>query len=105
MLFPEQHKMYCKKCKKHTLFKSRQYKAGQKTLHSKGDRRYIMKQKGYGGQTRPIFKKKKKTTRKISTKSQCNECSFTIIHSHGRIAAFEITKKRKRTARTHVVLG
>jgi large subunit ribosomal protein L44e len=32
-----------------------------------------MKQKGYGGQTKPILRKKAKTTKKIVLKLECTE--------------------------------
>ena len=42
-----------------------QYKKGKDSLQAQGKRRYDRKQKGYGGQTKPIFRKKAKTTKKI----------------------------------------
>ena len=35
-------------------------------LYEIGRRRYDAKQSGYGGQTKPIFRKKAKTTKKIT---------------------------------------
>ena len=41
--------------------------------HLVGRRRYDEKQKGFGGQSKPIFKKKVKTTKKIVLK-------YPLIH-------------------------
>ncbi|KIH44294.1 ribosomal protein L44, partial [Ancylostoma duodenale] len=37
-------------------------------------RRYDRKQAGFGGQTKPIFRKKAKTTKKIVLRMECTEC-------------------------------
>ena len=39
-----------------------------------GKRRYDRKQSGYGGQTKPVFHKKAKTTKKISLRMECSKC-------------------------------
>ncbi|KAH9380222.1 hypothetical protein HPB48_016080 [Haemaphysalis longicornis] len=58
---PKQRRTFCKgKCKKHTLHKVTQYKKGKDSLYAQGKRRYDRKQRGYGGQTKPIFRKKVK---------------------------------------------
>jgi ribosomal protein L44E len=38
-----------------------QYKTGKASLYAQGKRRYDAKQKGYGGQTKPVFHKKAKS--------------------------------------------
>ena len=64
---PKTRRTFCAaaKCRKHTLHKVTQYKAGKASIAAQGKRRYDRKQKGYGGQTKPIFRKKAKTTKKI----------------------------------------
>jgi large subunit ribosomal protein L44e len=64
---PKTRKTYCKgrDCGKHTLHKVTQYKAGKASSFAQGKRRYDRKQSGYGGQTKPVFHKKAKTTKKI----------------------------------------
>uniref|UniRef100_A0A2K6JMY8 60S ribosomal protein L36a n=2 Tax=Rhinopithecus TaxID=542827 RepID=A0A2K6JMY8_RHIBE len=52
---PKTRWTFCKKCGKHQSHKVTQYKK----------RRYDRKQSGYGGQSKPIFRKKAKTTKKI----------------------------------------
>ena len=53
------------------IHKVTQYKKGKDSLTVQGKRRYDAKQKGFGGQTKPIFKKKAKTTKKITLKLEC----------------------------------
>ncbi|TYG80634.1 hypothetical protein ES288_D02G232300v1 [Gossypium darwinii] len=65
---PKTKKTYCKskECRKHTLHK--------------GKRRYDRKQSGYGGQTKPVFHKKAKTTKKIVLRLQCQGCKHVSQH-------------------------
>lgn len=63
-----------KACRKHTPHKVSQYKKGKDSTKVQGKRRYDMKQKGFGGQTKPIFRKKAKTTKKIVLKLECTKC-------------------------------
>jgi large subunit ribosomal protein L44e len=64
---PKTKNTYCAgKCVRHTLHKVSQYKKGKESLSAQGRRRYDRKQSGYGGQTKPIFRKKAKTTKKIT---------------------------------------
>jgi large subunit ribosomal protein L44e len=64
----------CQKCNKHVVHKVSQYKTGKASLVAQGKRRYDAKQKGFGGQTKPIFRKKAKTTKKIAVKLECTTC-------------------------------
>jgi large subunit ribosomal protein L44e len=50
----------------HVVHKVTQYKKGKESKAAQGRRRYDRKQSGYGGQTKPIFRKKAKTTKKIT---------------------------------------
>ena len=58
-------RIFCK-CLTHTVHKVTQYKKGKESKAAQGRRRYDRKQSGYGGQTKPIFRKKAKTTKKIT---------------------------------------
>lgn len=64
---PKTRKTYCggPKCRKHTPHRVSQYKTGKRNPRRQGERRYHEKQKGFGGQTKPIFRKKAKTTKKV----------------------------------------
>ena len=59
---------YCQKCNKHQKHKVSQYKKGKESLFAQGKRRYDNKQKGFGGQKKPIFHKKAKVTKKVILK-------------------------------------
>ncbi|KAJ3680235.1 hypothetical protein LUZ60_016513 [Juncus effusus] len=80
---PKTKKTYCKnkECQKHTLHKVTQYKKGKDSLSAQGKRRYDRKQSGYGGQTKPVFHKKAKTTKKIVLKLQCQSCKHYSQHA------------------------
>eukprot|EP01080_Neovahlkampfia_damariscottae_P011834 gene11834-5164_t len=76
MIIPKTMKTYCSghECKSHQEHIVSQYKASASRDDSQGNRRYNEKQKGYGGQTKPIFRKKAKTTRIVSLKLKCSKC-------------------------------
>eukprot|EP01002_Notosolenus_urceolatus_P016231 NODE_9838_length_459_cov_17.317073_g8742_i0.p1 GENE.NODE_9838_length_459_cov_17.317073_g8742_i0~~NODE_9838_length_459_cov_17.317073_g8742_i0.p1 ORF type:complete len:103 (+),score=43.93 NODE_9838_length_459_cov_17.317073_g8742_i0:93-401(+) len=95
--YPKQKKSLCHgKCGKHTLQKVSQYKTGKASLFAQGKRRYDMKQKGYGGQTKPIFRKKAKTTKKIVLKLQCTKCKAVKQVALKRTKHFEIMPEKKK---------
>ncbi|KAH7387245.1 hypothetical protein KP509_16G012300 [Ceratopteris richardii] len=71
-----------KDCRKHILHKVTQYKKGKDRLYS-----------GYGGQTKLVFHKKAKTTKKIVLKLQCQSCKHVMQHP---IKHFEIGDDKKR---------
>eukprot|EP00850_Spirogloea_muscicola_P022150 SM000279S10396 [mRNA] locus=s279:19981:20845:- [translate_table: standard] len=95
-------KSFCagKECKKHTLHKVTQYKKGKDSLYAQGKRRYDRKQSGFGGQTKPVFHKKAKTTKKIVLRLQCQICKHVTQHAIKRCKHFEIggDKKGKSTS-------
>eukprot|EP00744_Colponema_vietnamica_P015009 GILI01021019.1.p2 GENE.GILI01021019.1~~GILI01021019.1.p2 ORF type:complete len:108 (-),score=32.44 GILI01021019.1:66-389(-) len=78
--FPKKKRTYCKKCKKHTPHQVSQYKQGKASNHAQGKRRYDMKQAGFGGQTKPVFHKKAKTTKKVVLKLKCTDSECNSIH-------------------------
>ncbi|KAL5187727.1 60S ribosomal protein L44 [Glycine soja] len=89
---PKTKKTYCKskECRKHTLHKVTQYKKGKDSIAAQGKRRYDRKQSGYGGQTKPVFHKKAKTTKKIVLRLQCQGCKHVSQHAIKRCKHFEI---------------
>ncbi|RZC12114.1 60S ribosomal protein L44 isoform C, partial [Glycine soja] len=99
---PKTKKTYCKskECRKHTLHKVTQYKKGKDSIAAQGKRRYDRKQSGYGGQTKPVFHKKAKTTKKIVLRLQCQGCKHVSQHAIKRCKHFEIggDKKGKGTS-------
>ena len=70
-----------------------QYKAGKKTDRAQGDRRYRMKQAGFGGQTKPIFRKKAKNTKKIVLKLECTQTKAKSYRVLKRCKTFILGKK------------
>jgi large subunit ribosomal protein L44e len=72
-----------------------QYKAGKRRAAAQGQRRYVQKQAGYSGQTRPIFRKKSKVTKKIVLKLQCSNCKRTAQKVLKRCRHFEISDRKK----------
>jgi len=95
---PKTRRTFCKgkKCKKHTLHKVTQYKKGKDSIYAQGKRRYDRKQRGYGGQTKPIFKKKAKTTKKITLRMECTECKHRKQLAIKRCKHFELGGDKKR---------
>ena len=90
---PKTIRTYNWKAKKHTVHKVSQYKAGKKNELAQGDRRYIMKQKGFGGQTKPIFRKKAKNTKKIVLKLECTQTKTKQFRVIKRCKTFILGKK------------
>ena len=72
-----------------------QYKTGKASLYAQGKRRYDRKQQGYGGQTKPIFHKKAKTTKKIVLRLECVECKYKSHAALKRAKHFELIDKKK----------
>ena len=60
------------------------------TCRSQGKRRYDRKQSGYGGQTKPVFHKKAKTTKKIVLRLECVKCKTKAQLAIKRCKHFEL---------------
>merc|ERR1712185_458650 len=98
---PKKMNTFCasKKCKKHVVHKVTQYKAGKASLFAQGKRRYDRKQAGFGGQTKPVFHKKAKTTKKICLRLECTECKYKRMKPIKRTKHFELgTDSKKKGA-------
>ena len=95
--WPKKKKMHCahEQCKGHKEFKITQYKAGKARLFAQGKRRYDSKQAGYGGQTKPIFHKKTKTTKKVTVKLQCTTCKKVVQNVLKRCKTVQLNDKKK----------
>ncbi|KAJ3298345.1 hypothetical protein HK104_010810, partial [Borealophlyctis nickersoniae] len=105
---PKTRNTYCKgkTCRKHTPHKVTQYKTGKASLFAQGKRRYDRKQSGYGGQTKPVFHKKAKTTRKIVLRLECTACKYKHQIALKRCKHFELggdKKQREGTCDPYVV--
>lgn len=99
--WPKKKRMHCgdERCNSHKEFKIVQYKAGKARLFAQGKRRYDGKQSGYGGQTKPIFHKKAKTTKKICLKLQCSVCKKIVQNVIKRCKTFQLTDKKKTNSK------
>ncbi|KAI9505194.1 40s ribosomal protein L44e [Coemansia sp. RSA 1358] len=99
---PKTRNTYCKgaKCRKHTPHKVTQYKTGKASVFAQGKRRYDRKQSGFGGQTKPVFHKKAKTTKKIVLSLTCTVCKYKQQLALKRCKHFELggDKKKKGAA-------
>jgi large subunit ribosomal protein L44e len=91
---PKSRNTYCKRCKKHSGHKVTQYKAGKASLVAQGKRRYDAKQKGFGGQTKPVFRKKAKTTKKVVLKIECTKCKCKRMLPLKRCKTFELGERK-----------
>ncbi|KAH9039611.1 60S ribosomal protein L44 [Lactarius pseudohatsudake] len=103
---PKTRRTFCahKDCRKHTPHKVTQYKKGKDSLAVQGKRRYDRKQSGYGGQTKPVFHKKAKTTKKVVLRLECTVCKYKMQLALKRCKHFELggEKKTKGAALTFV---
>merc|ERR1712199_60049 len=91
---PKAKRTYCNG-KKHTMHKVTQYKTGKASLYAQGKRRYDRKQQGYGGQTKPVFHEKAKTTKKIVLRLECVECKYKSHAALKRSKHFELIDPSK----------
>jgi large subunit ribosomal protein L44e len=76
---PKSRKSYCPKCNKHEEMKVSIYKKGKDNPNRQGNRRYRIKQSGYGGQTKPILRRKAKVTKKPVLKLECKTCHSKVM--------------------------
>merc|ERR1711997_945532 len=95
---PKARNTYCAKCNKHGKFKVTQYKKSAESKQAQGRRRYDRKQQGLGGQSKPILRKKAKTTKKLVLRLECLKCHIKRQVPIKRTKHFELggDKKRKR---------
>eukprot|EP00026_Physarum_polycephalum_P021754 Phypoly_transcript_25227.p1 GENE.Phypoly_transcript_25227~~Phypoly_transcript_25227.p1 ORF type:complete len:105 (+),score=18.70 Phypoly_transcript_25227:97-411(+) len=92
---PKTRNTFCTRCNKHNSHKVTQYKAGKASLYAQGKRRYDRKQRGFGGQTKPVFHKKAKTTKKIVLRLECTKCGFKNQQTLKRCKHFELGGEKK----------
>ena len=77
------------------LITVRSTNAAQASLFAQGKRRYDRKQSGYGGQTKPVFHKKAKTTKKVVLRLECTSCKTKAQLSLKRCKHFELGGDKK----------
>jgi len=95
---PKLRKTYCPhpQCKSHKPFKVTQYKKSAESKSAQGRRRYDRKQQGFGGQSKPILRKKAKTTKKLVLKMECTVCKWKNQAPIKRTKHFELGGEKKR---------
>merc|ERR1711941_79429 len=86
---------HCVRCQTHTLHRVSQYKKGKESKFCQGRRRYDAKQAGFGGQTKPIQKRKYKITKKITLRLECTVCKRRSFQVIGRCKYFKFEEKKK----------
>lgn len=74
------------------------------SLFAQGKRRYDRKQSGYGGQTKPVFHKKAKTTKKVVLRLECTSCKTKAQLALKRCKHFELGYVASDTGRSRVGL-
>ncbi|RUO96808.1 ribosomal protein L44e, partial [Jimgerdemannia flammicorona] len=80
---------------KHTPHKVSQYKKGKDSIFAQGKRCYDQKQSGYGGQTKPVFHKKAKMTKKVMLCLECTVCKYKHQLSLKHCKHFELGSDKK----------
>jgi large subunit ribosomal protein L44e len=95
---PKKRRTFCKakSCRRHEQHKVTQYKAGKASNYAQGKRRYDRKQMGFGGQTKPIFHKKAKTTKKVVLRLECSKCKRKSHLCIKRTKHFELGEKKAK---------
>merc|ERR1712203_1109369 len=93
---PKARNTYCAKCNMGGKFKVTQYKKSAESKDAQGRRRYDRKQQGIGGQSKPILRKKAKTTKKLVLKLECTECKWKNQKPIKRTKHFELGGDKKR---------
>merc|ERR1719243_335768 len=105
--FPKERRIFCSQCNGHRKCKVTQYKAGRASKAAQGARRYNMKQRGFGGQTKPVFHKKAKTTKKPHLRNKCTECGRVMLTILKNCKSFELigNHQRKKGSKKNIIFG
>ncbi|XP_014956268.2 large ribosomal subunit protein eL42-like [Ovis aries] len=95
---PKTHQTFYRKCGKRQQHKVTHTRKGKDSLPAQGKRHYARKQSDYGDQTKPIFQKKAKTTKKSVLQLECTKPNYKGILAKKRYKHFELggDKQRKR---------
>ena len=99
---PKTKKFFCKFCKKHQTFKVTQASKSEERKSALGRRRYDRKQRGFVGRVKPLLRRSKKTSKKISLRLTCPTCKKCTMICLGRLRKFEwlVDKKKKHAEPT-----
>uniref|UniRef100_F6U2P2 60S ribosomal protein L36a n=1 Tax=Monodelphis domestica TaxID=13616 RepID=F6U2P2_MONDO len=98
MNIPKFLKTFCRKRGKHQPHRVTQYRRGRDRPFAQERRLYDRKQSGYGGQTKPIFRKKAETTKRVVLRLEClgPSCRTKRMLAIKRCKRFELGRSKKR---------
>ena len=84
MEFPKDKNMYCKKCKKHTKHKLKEFKSGKGRTLAHGNLRHEKNtMHGYGGKYKYVVLVRKQNKTPVFV-AECAECKSKISYSLGK---------------------
>jgi len=83
MKFPKEVRIYCPKCKRHTLHIVEISKKRPRRTLAHGQRRFLRKMKGYGSFPKENPKGREKSVKKVDLKFKCKECGTKHAHGEG----------------------
>jgi large subunit ribosomal protein L44e len=84
MNFPKEKKIYCKKCKKHTNHKLKEFKSGKGRTLAQGNVRHEKNvEHGYGGKYKYVATIKKQNKTPVFV-AECVDCGAKISYSLGK---------------------
>jgi large subunit ribosomal protein L44e len=93
MKFPQQVKIYCPSCKKHTEHSVEIAKRRPRGTLTQGQRRFLRKMRGYGSFPKENPKNREKPTKKVDLRFKCTVCGKKTMHGAGfRVKKFEIVR-------------
>ncbi|KAG9393782.1 Ribosomal protein L44e [Carpediemonas membranifera] len=101
---PKTRRTHCTVDNAHTVHKVTQCKSGARRDTALGQRRYVRKQRGFGGQTKPVQHNKAKTTKKILLRLECSKCKHRHFVVLKRAKHFELGAERKQK-KSAIILG
>ncbi len=84
MKFPKEKKLYCKKCKKHTKHKLKEFKSGKGRTLAQGNVRHEKNTAhGYGGRYKYVATVKKQNKKPVFV-GECTICKQKCEYSLGK---------------------
>lgn len=92
MKVPKVIRTYCPRCRSHNEFTVTLYKKGRERALSAGRRRYEEKQRGYGGQKKPIQRRMAKTSKKYVLRLRCKKCEYVLQRKGVRSRKVEVER-------------
>jgi large subunit ribosomal protein L44e len=96
---PKTKKFYCRWYKKDQRHKVTQASKSEERKVALGRRRHDRKQEGFVRRVKPLLRRSKKTSKKISLRFTCQSCKRASMYCLGRLPKFDwMVAKKKRHA-------